>query len=423
MAAYGAASEFSGKGNPDKVTVLEKMPRPGRKIMLTGKGRCNLTNTRMWDEFSPHIHPNSQFFKNSFYGFSSADTMDFFRSIGLELTVERGQRVFPKSMRAMDVTDSLVGFIGSEGIVEMRTSVQVTSVKKTLGSSELFEIECVADGGGSSGRQVLLAEKLLVTTGGLSYPSTGSSGDGYDFARSFGHNIVQCRPSLCALTPVGYKENDGTLTKFGKSLKGLQLKNISLALAVGGNIVQEEFGDADFTDGGIEGSLGFRLSRRAVQAMDNGQKTALIMDLKPQLSKEQLALRITREAASGNNTVRYLLSKLLPRQLIPAFLTLNPQLLQLHGKTAANLLPELLKSLRFNIASYIGFERCVVTNGGVSLKEVSQKTMESKLAKNLYFAGEVLDLDGDTGGYNLQMAFSTGTLAGQNAARYVSRLQ
>ena len=399
MAAAWISEKYKDSETHPSVVLLEKMPRCGRKINITGKGRCNLTNTRMWDEFSPHVHPNCQFFKNAFYNFSSHDTMDFFKSIGLELSVERGQRVYPKSMRAMDVTDSLVNCIRRCAVVETVTGFEV----KEISRDEFFCIK--------SEQGTVLSKKLLLTTGGLSYPSTGSSGDGYAFAKALGHSIVHCRPSLTALIPSGYREKDGTLLPFGKSLQGLQLKNVSLSLEVNSNVVQEEFGDVDFTDGGIEGSLGFRLSRRAVEALDNGQKVALLLDLKPALSEDQISQRIRRESSSGNNTVKYLLSKLLPRQLAGPFLAMNRQLLSMHNAEAARLLPALLKSLRFEIVSYIGFERCVVTNGGVSLKEVSQKTMESKLVPGLFFAGEVLDLDGDTGGYNLQIAFSTATLA------------
>ena len=399
MAAAWISEQYKDSETQPSIVLLEKMPRCGRKINITGKGRCNLTNTRMWDEFSPHVHPNCQFFKNAFYNFSSHDTMDFFKSIGLELSVERGQRVYPKSMRAMDVTDSLVNHIRRCSVVETLTGFEV----KEISRDEFFCIK--------SEQGIVLSKKLLLTTGGLSYPSTGSSGDGYAFAKALGHSIVHCRPSLTALIPSGYREKDGTLLPLGKSLQGLQLKNVSLSLEVNSNVVQEEFGDVDFTDGGIEGSLGFRLSRKAVEALDNGQKVALLLDLKPALSQDQISQRIRREASSGNNTVKYLLSKLLPRQLAGPFLAMNRQLLSMHNAEAARLLPALLKSLRFEIVSYIGFERCVVTNGGVSLKEVSQKTMESKLVPGLFFAGEVLDLDGDTGGYNLQIAFSTATLA------------
>lgn len=402
MAAAWITEQYKNAESRPSVMLLEKMTRPGRKINITGKGRCNLTNARMWDEFSVHVHPNSQFLKNAFYGFSSSDVMDFFKGLGLDLVIERGQRVYPKSMRAMDVTDALVDCINDGGIVELRTDCPVLEINR----KEDYEIICPD--------LSVHCRKLLLTTGGLSYPATGSSGDGYGFAKSLGHSIVQPRPSLTALVPEGYADGGGMST-FGRWLCGLSLKNVAISLEVSGSVVQEEFGDVDFTDGGIEGPLGFRVSRKAVEAMDNGQKVAVILDMKPALSENQLAQRIKREASSGNNTLRYLLSKLLPRQIIPAFLHLNKELAQMAPGKAAERLPQALKQMRFKIVSYVGFQRCVVTNGGVSLKEVSQKTMESKLVPGLFFAGELLDLDGDTGGYNLQIAFSTAVLAVRSA--------
>lgn len=402
MAAAWISEQCKSAQSPPSAILLEKMPRPGRKINITGKGRCNITNARMWDEFSVHIHPNNQFLKSAFYGFTSSDTMSFFEDAGVPLTIERGQRVYPKSMRAMDVTDALVRKIKESGVVEVQTDCTVESIEK----KEVFEVNC------ASGK--VCCRKLLIATGGLSYPSTGSSGDGYAFAKSLGHSIVQPRPSLTALVPEGYADGAG-MTPFGRWLNGLNLKNVAVSLEVGGSVVQEEFGDVDFTDGGLEGAVGFRISRKAVQALDNGQKVAVLLDLKPALSESQLAQRIKREASSGNNTLKYLLSKLLPRQLIPPFLSLNKDLTLMHPGKAAERLPAALKGMRFKIVSYVGFERCVVTNGGVSLKEVSQKTMESKLVPGLFFAGEVLDLDGDTGGYNLQIAFSTAVLAARSA--------
>lgn len=402
MAAAWITEQYKDAESRPSVVLLEKMTRPGRKINITGKGRCNLTNARMWDEFSVHVHPNSQFLKNAFYGFSSSDVMDFFKGLGLDLVIERGQRVYPKSMRAMDVTDALVDCINDGGIVELRTDCPVLEINR----KEDYEIICPD--------LSVHCRKLLLTTGGLSYPATGSSGDGYGFAKSLGHSIVQPRPSLTALVPEGYADGAGMST-FGRWLCGLSLKNVAMSLEVSGSVVQEEFGDVDFTDGGIEGPLGFRVSRKAVEAMDNGQKVAVILDMKPALSESQLAQRIKREASSGNNTLRYLLSKLLPRQIIPAFLHLNKELAQMAPGKAAERLPQALKQMRFKIVSYVGFQRCVVTNGGVSLKEVSQKTMESKLVPGLFFAGELLDLDGDTGGYNLQIAFSTAVLAARSA--------
>lgn len=396
MAAAQISSLLSEEVNSFKPSVLliEKMMRPGRKIGITGKGRCNLTNARMWDEFSVHVHPNPNFFKNAFYNFSSSDTMDFFRRLGLELTVERGQRVYPKSMKAQDVTDTLVRYIKRCRAVEISTEVSVDSVSE----GEFFKLN-LSDG------SVVESRMVLVATGGLSYPSTGSTGDGYAFAEALGHTVTARYPSLTALTPKDYKE-------FAGQLCGLQLKNVSLSLIVNGNVAQEEFGDLDFTEGGIEGALGFRVSRKAVLSLSQGQKVSLVLDMKPSLSESQLRERIKRESSTGNNNVKYLLSKLLPRQMIQPFLTIHKKTLLMQSNSkAVEELPKLLKNTQFDIDSYVGYERCVVTNGGVSLGEVSPKTMESKLKKGLFFAGEVLDLDGDTGGYNLQIAFSTAALA------------
>ncbi|MBR5906772.1 MAG: aminoacetone oxidase family FAD-binding enzyme [Bacteroidales bacterium] len=396
MAAAQISSLLSEEVNSFKPSVLliEKMMRPGRKIGITGKGRCNLTNARMWDEFSVHVHPNPNFFKNAFYNFSSSDTMDFFRRLGLELTVERGQRVYPKSMKAQDVTDTLVRYIKRCRAVEISTEVSVDSVS----SGEYYKLN-LSDG------SVVESRMVLVATGGLSYPSTGSTGDGYAFAEALGHTVTARYPSLTALTPKDYKE-------FAGQLYGLQLKNVSLSLIVNGNVAQEEFGDLDFTEGGIEGALGFRVSRKAVLSLSQGQKVSLVLDMKPSLSESQLRERIKRESSTGNNNVKYLLSKLLPRQMIQPFLTIHKKALLMQSNSkAVEELPKLLKNTQFDIDSYVGYERCVVTNGGVSLGEVSPKTMESKLKKGLFFAGEVLDLDGDTGGYNLQIAFSTAALA------------
>ncbi len=410
-AAYASAAlETEKRAKVDAgcpIVVLEKMPRPGRKINITGKGRGNITNTKMWDEFSTHVHPNPNFLKSAFYGMSTSETMRFFESIGLPLSIERGQRVFPKSMRAMDVTDALVGAFSDRKGVELVCNCNVAKVSplKQADGSNKFLIET------SCGK--FLADKLLLATGGLSYPATGSTGDGYRFAEELGHTVTTLLPSLTALTPAGYKE-EGKLSKFGKSLEGLQLKNISASLVVNGSVVREEFGDIDFTDGGIEGAVGFRLSRSGVAALSNGQKVAISLDLKPSLSVEKIAERIKRESSGGNNTLRFLLNRLLPGQLIAPFLSLNKDLTTLGNGAAARALPKRLKNLCFEIESYVGYERCVVTNGGVSLKEVSQKTMESKIVPGLFFAGEVLDLDCDTGGYNLQTAFSTAALAIRN---------
>lgn len=393
---YAAAtlSSLNMQGNTMQVVLLEKMHRCGLKIGITGKGRCNLTNTKPWEEFSTHIHPKNIFLKNAFYGMSNSATLDFFNSIGLPTVIERGDRAFPQSMKALDVPAALERHILNGGIEIMRNSPVAGIFHKMEGGGTLFEIKL-------EGSASILASKVIITTGGLSYPTTGSTGDGYKFAKSFGHKVSPCFPSLTALVPRNYREE----------YHGISLKNVSVQLIVNGDVVQEEFGDLDFTNGGIEGPIGFKVSRKGVHNLINGQKVLLRLDMKPAVSLSQLKERILRETVQGRcKGLKQLLPKLLPAGLVPLFMAENRDL------TLENL-PARLKGWDFAIAGNVGYERCVVTAGGVSLAEVSQKTMESKLVKGAYFAGELLDLDGDTGGYNLQIAFSTGALAAVSAAR------
>ena len=390
---YAAAtlSSLNMEGASLKVLLLEKMHRCGLKIGITGKGRCNLTNTKPWEEFSSHIHPKNIFLKNSFYGMSNLSTMEFFEKIGLPLVVERGDRVFPQSMKATDVPSVLEKHI-LRGGVEIKKNAPVRQIKSS--PDNLFLVE-YGEG------EELASKKIIVATGGLSYKTTGSTGDGYEFARCFGHKITQCFPSLTALRPKDYREE----------FQGISLKNVSLQLVVNGNVVQEEFGDLDFTNGGIEGPIGFKVSRKGVHSIINGQKVEVVLDMKPAVSHKQLKERISRELLQvKGNQLKGLLPKLLPQSIVPLFVAA-------HKNLSIENLPEKLKCWKFAVEGYVGYERCVVTAGGVHLQEVSQKSMESKLVKGLYFAGEVLDLDGDTGGYNLQIAFSTGALAAMSAAK------
>ena len=390
------------------VLLLEKNARCGRKIALTGKGRCNLTNTKSWEEFATHIHPKNLFLKNAFYSMSNIKVMEFFERIGLPLTVERGDRVFPQSMRAQDVTDVLLAHLRSLG-VKVITEAEVDSISKSDCDVDGKSLFCVVDKNG----RAYTSQSVIVATGGLSYPVTGSTGDGYGFAKGFGHKITGCIPSLTAVMPSNYSQQN----------HGISLKNVELTLFVNGDEVMSQFGDLDFTNGGIEGPIGFKISRKAVYNLINGQKVSVKLDLKPAVTLEQLAGRIKREIDQMTPALKsrlntegakaissILLPKLMPKALIIPFVAAN------NGITVANL-PQKLKNWSFPISSYVGYERCVVTAGGVSLAEISQKTMESKLQKGLYFAGEVIDLDGDTGGYNLQIAFSTAALAATSVAK------
>ena len=424
MAAAGAAETFNRNGKQGKVIVLEKMPRPGRKIMITGKGRCNFTNVKPWNEFSSHVHPKPNFLKPSFYNLTSEKMMDYLQDHGMEAVVERGDRAFPTSHLASDVVDTLVRAAEDAG-AEVICGKEVTGIENIDG----FKITCADNSTYSCSR-------LIICTGGLSYPKTGSTGDGYVWAEELGHKLKPLFPSLTAIVPKGYKddtlkESDKSikghidrstpLTEIGKELCGNQLKKVGLTLYIDGNTSQDEFGDLDFTDGGLEGPIGFKISRKCVNALVNGSKVSVSIDLKPAVDIEDLTVRINtlwNEVSKDRKTAnkqykerfRVLLTKLLPMSLIPGFVRLNPNV---DHKTLA----KALKNWKMEISGFVGYERCVITAGGISQEEVSPKTLESKLIPGLYFAGEVLDLDADTGGYNLQIAFSTGYLAGISAAK------
>ncbi len=433
MAAYCAAKTLVSAGSDAQVTLLEKMPRPARKVMITGKGRCNLTNVKDWNEFSAHIRSNPNFVKSAFYTLPPEALLDWFAMFGMRSVVERGDRAFPESYRASDVVDTLVNACNSLG-VKIVCEAEVESVKPGFTLS-------LSDG------SVWNCRTLILATGGLSYPGTGSSGDGLRWAEELGHKIEPTFPSLTALVPRGYKFVEGkglhidrstALSPLGEKLCGVHLKNISLSLEIGGTDAGTEFGDIDFTDGGLEGPLGFQLSRKAVKSMLNGARVSLSLDLKPGVSLTELTERVGqlwKEVDKDPRSVRLrekekcriLLGKLMPWDLIPAFVEMNPGIMTLERRSRTDTklwvnLPTIakaLKSWRFDIAGFVGYERAVVTAGGVSSESVVAKTMASRVVPGLFFCGEMLDVDSDTGGYNLQTAFSTGALAGGSAAKYI----
>lgn len=410
------------------VVILEKMPRPGRKILVTGKGRCNLTNACDWDEFSLHIHPKPNLLKHAFRAFTPSDTIAAFNAMGLDCVTERGRRVFPASMKAMDVVDTLAGSLKRSG-VEIRCGLKVEKIEKTPeGFFRIFYTMacrrsdspkrgngCDSQGGNNCGIQggngipkhsMITAKAVILATGGLSYPGTGSEGDGYPMATALGHKIVPCFPSLTALRPAGYATSR-------KLLEGIHLKNVSLYLFINGSLAQEEFGELDFTDGGIEGALGFRVSRKAVKALANGASVTVRIDLKPALDENQLEKKLGNvgmldfsKSHTASSIPVSILSSLIPTSIAKAFAATNKANIKRYGLAAS------LKKWDFAIEGYTGYERAVITAGGISDDEVNPKTMESKLVPGLYFAGEILDIDGDTGGYNLQIAWSTGHAAG-----------
>ena len=393
-----------------RVMLLEKNHLCGRKLAITGKGRCNITNTKPWAEFSTHVHPRSNFVRSAFFNFSNAATIEYFNSIGLETVATQGDRVFPKSMNAFDVVDALVARLKQLG-VKLVTDADLLAVCTDGSVYKCTYNDLSAPM--SIRTEIIRARALIVATGGLSYPATGSNGRGYEVAEFLGHKITRCFPSLAALLPRNYDSR----------LFDVELKNVGLNLFVDHDLVQSEMGDLTFTEDGIEGPLGFRVSRKAINALENGSSVELVIDLKPAVSIKELRERVKKEVASfkwdvpmiNEARMKKILRRFMPGEMIDPFFDMAKGL-------TVNTLADRLKDWRFHILKHAGYRRAVVTAGGVSLDEVVSKTMQSRLAKGLFFAGEVLDLDGDTGGYNLQMAFSTGALAGQSAAKYVRSL-
>lgn len=435
MAAYGARTAVDN-ARPS-VLVLEKMPRPGRKIMITGKGRCNFTNVKPWSDFSRHVRTNANVLKPSFYNLTPENLIDLFNAGGLESVVERGDRAFPVSHKSMDVVDALADAALKAG-ARIDTGAEATDIQNVDKDGDItFTIQT------SAGR-TYTAKRVILATGGLSYPSTGSTGDGYKFAESLGHSIKQCFPSLTALVPKGYKlipdgyrpdmkchlDRSLPLSETGEALCGNSLKNVGVHLSVNGTEVQEMDGDIDFTDGGIEGPAGFSVSRNAVKALVNGGKVRLSVDTKPGVDETEFAARVgslwkqvledpRSKGKPARQTVKILLGKLLPWEMIPGFLKCNPEIIAgPKGKETLKMkvLVNALRRWEFDIDGYVGYERCVITAGGVSCDEIVPKTLASRKCPGLYLCGEVLDIDADTGGYNLHIAFSTGMLAGRSAA-------
>ena len=400
MAAASAAE------NGASVLLLEKMEKAGRKIRITGKGRCNITNTKSWEEFSTHIHPKSNFLKHAFFSFSNKDTVDFFEKIGLKCIVERGDRVFPESGIAGDVVSKLVNHLLSQG-VEIRYDSKVIEINTEDERVRYVKYEH------SGVIYIEETEAAIVTTGGLSYPATGSDGDGYRFAEHLGLKVTECFPSLTAIKPdIDYS-----------GLKWLLLKNVEISLYVSGECVQSEMGELEFTDNGIEGSIGFKISRRAVIAMKRDERVYIEIDMKPAVSIEVISARLAKDFES-DRSLRKVLRHYLPEQMIDTFISCLPKKIlssSLFDSKAISEISGLMKGWKMHIVGYTSYERSVITAGGVSLDELIPKRMSSRKYENLFFAGEVIDLDGDTGGYNLQIAFSTGFMAGREAAYLIKK--
>lgn len=388
------ASAISAReGN--QVTLLEKNEKLGKKLYITGKGRCNVTNCCSENEFLDNVASNPKFLTSAIYRFPPRALMELLENEGLRLTIERGDRVFPSSNKASDVTKTLSKYAERNG-VEIILNCEVYSVSK---NDNLF---CV-----KSSLSEFFAEKVIIATGGLSYSPTGSTGDGYTFAKAFGHTIIEPVPSLCGIV---LKDNV-------KEIEGLALKNISVSVLQNDKVVAMESGEMLFTLNGVSGPAILSLSAKINRKDFNCQSYILSIDLKPALSLEQLDARILRDFEKYSNfDYQNSLKDLLPKSLIPIFVQKSNilpyiKVNQITASQRKNII-YLLKNFSFNISGLEGFERAVVTSGGVSTKEINPKTMESKLCPGLFFTGETIDVDAYTGGFNLQIAFSTAFLAG-----------
>ena len=402
--AAGLMAAATAARNGKQVLLMEKMEKAGRKIRITGKGRCNLTNARPPEEFKEAIRTNAEFFEIAFAEFNNKATIRFFERIGVKLDIERGQRVFPKSGKAWDIANALTDYCIENG-VEIVYNARVSDILTI--DNKVYGVKYVNKRGFERKEE---AENVIVATGGVSYPGTGSTGDGYLFADRTGHRIEEVRPSLTPLR---------TSHPQKKFLDGLLLKNVQAQLFVEDELVREEFGEISFSDRGIEGAVALRVSRDAVDALIDEKRVKLVIDMKPALTGEMLFDRIKREIAEMQPEEFFseLLRKLVPKHFVVPI----AHELDVHSKnyirkvTDAEIhrLVKVLKGMVFPITDYAPFEFAVVTAGGVSCDDVNRYTMESLKVKGLYFAGELLDIDANTGGYNLQIAFSTGRLAGQ----------
>ncbi|MBS6396587.1 MAG: NAD(P)/FAD-dependent oxidoreductase [Clostridiales bacterium] len=373
------------------VHVYEKNEKLGKKLYITGKGRCNLTNACDMEELLASVKSNPKFLYSAFYGFTNQDTMNFFEQEGLRIKTERGNRVFPESDRSADVLDTLRRAMKQAGVqVHLHTEV-----KRLSGEKGRFCLELSDD-------QMVWTDEVFVATGGISYASTGSTGDGYRIAEAFGLKVTDTCPSL---VPFNIRE------EFVKELQGLSLKNISIRILDGKKVLYEEFGEMLFTHFGISGPLVLTASSVCGKKVRE-KELKLILDLKPALTAEQLDARVLREFEEAKNKqFKNVIPALFPAKLVPVMLKLSgvapdKKVNEITREERGQLL-RCIKELELTITGLRGYNEAIITKGGVSVKEIHPATMESKKVPGLYFIGEVLDLDAVTGGFNLQIAWST----------------
>lgn len=417
--AAGMMAAIAAAQNGNQVTVLEKNEKAGKKIYITGKGRCNITNACDVEELFNNVVTNKKFLYSAFYGFSNDDVVAMLKEAGLETKVERGDRVFPVSDRAGDVISALVRIMKRLGVkIEYDTTVTELVISHSdevdgdmessrTGKTGKKKAQGIIAGVKCSSGKIYKADAVIVATGGVSYPTTGSTGDGYEFARKAGHNVTALSP---ALVPFNVAEEDI------KELQGLALKNSGVTIYDGKKKLYEDFGELLFTHFGVSGPTVLSASSYVAKKIKE-HPLKLVIDLKPGLDMEQLDVRVLRDFDEfTNKNFNNALDKLLPKSLIPVVIRRSgiDEYKKVHeiSREERQRLVNTIKNLEFTLTGLRGYNEAIITQGGVSVKEIDPSTMESKLVKGLYFAGEVLDLDAVTGGFNLQIAWSTGHLAG-----------
>ena len=402
-AAGMMAAAFAAK-NGNRVEVFEKNEKLGKKLFITGKGRCNITNAADLEDFFSAVTSNPKFLYSAFYSFTNEQVISFFEELGVKTKVERGGRVFPVSDHSSDVIQALKNEMERLGV-----KINLNAEVKELITEKNSTIETVNGIRLVSGKKIS-GDAVIVATGGISYPSTGSTGDGYRFARRCGHKVSELSPSL---VPMEVKE------WYAGELMGLSLRNIEIRITDGKKKLYQEFGEMLFTHYGVTGPVILSASSVVGKKLKDTELT-LHIDLKPALTEEQLDKRVLREFETNHNRqFKNAVDSLFPSKLRPVIVELSsiPEEKKVHEITKEERLRfvRLIKDFTMTLTGLRGYNEAIITKGGVSVKEIDPGTMESKLVKGLYFAGEVLDLDAVTGGYNLQIAWSTGYLAGMNA--------
>lgn len=398
--ASGMIAAIAASRNGHNVVIFEKNEKLGKKLYITGKGRCNITNACDRETFFENVISNPKFLFKAFHTLNTDDVIDFFESLGLSTKVERGNRVFPQSDKSSDVIVALKKELERLG-VDIRNNSEVSDIIIRDGSFYGLRLK---------NNEEYFGDAVIIATGGLSYPLTGSTGDGYRFAKDAGHTVTDLYPSL---VPLYVSES------FISELMGLSLKNIGITVECGQKEIYRDFGELLFTHFGVSGPVILSASRFIIPYLNSNEKITLKIDLKPALTLQQLDARILRDFEEfKNKQFKNSLNHLLPNKLIDVIIRLShidpEKKVNSITKDERLYLAELLKNFTLNITKLGSYNQAVITKGGINVKEVNPSTMESKLIKNMYFAGEVLDLDALTGGFNLQIAWSTGYLAGSS---------